>query len=246
MNEYFKLLVEHLLNWPVAILAICLLLKSPIANLLNEVTALVARSNRLSIRHKDTSLEAMAEGTSQTRRAAAKTSDFEIGAGSAISTNISAELKDVEAERNAIIDYGKGVSSVQIREDSIRSELQRLEFDFNSQETVGVLIRQLAALQCVGFFERIYRIIYGSQLGAIDFLNTTAPVNASFVEVCFFDTAKSSESEFYSNFSFEQWLQFLEDSLLISNNEGNLAITQSGRDFLVWTVSAGLTHTKPH
>jgi hypothetical protein len=246
MNDWVRLLVEHLLSWPVAVFGICLIFQSPLRALVSSLTSFISRANQLSLKHKDTAVEALADANLQVKKNPAESSEFGLGAGTAISVSKATVPEDLARERDALRDYGKGVTSVQVREESIREELNRLGFSLEDRETAEVLVRQLATLQCVTFFERTYRLIFGSQILAMDFLNTDGPVPATVVEVCFYETARNMEEEFYRDFTYDQWLSFMQDNFLIARDAENLAISIAGRDFLVWTVNSGLSHTKPH
>jgi hypothetical protein len=158
----------------------------------------------------------MTDANLQAKRTVGDSTEFDLGVGTAISVNKAPVSDNIAIERRAAEDYGKGVASVQAREESIKSELKRPGFGFDQQDTIDVLIRQLATLQCISFFERTYRIIFGSQLSALDFLNTSGPVPTNIVEVCFYDTAQNLEPAFYSDFPFAQWLSFLLSNYLIA------------------------------
>jgi hypothetical protein len=246
MNDLVKLFLDRVLSWPVSVFGICLIFQSSIRMLLKEFTSFIGRASQLSVKHKDTTVEAMADQNPQVKSGAGSSAEFDLGAGTAISTNKTPISEDVALERNAARDYGKGVASVQYRETSIKSELERLGFRLEEQDTVETLIRQLAAQQCVTFFERTYRVIFGSQISAMDFLNTSSPVPASLIEAVFFDTAKNFEQAFYSDFTFTQWLAFMLENMLIAQDGENFGISVQGRDFLVWMVNSGLPHSKPH
>jgi len=188
----------------------------------------------------------MADANLQVKKGAGETADFDLGPGSAISIGKTTISDDKTIERNAVRDYGKGVASVAFREQSIKSELERLGFQLEESDINDVLIRQLAAQLCVAFFERTYRIIFGSQLTALDFLNTGGPHQTAIIEAIFYDTARNMEEAFYTDFSFDQWLSFLLSNSLIAQDGKVVGITVGGRDFLVWLVNAGLSHSKPH
>jgi hypothetical protein len=69
------------------------------------------------------------------------------------------------------------------REERIRAELQRLTFN-DTTEREGFLIRILAAASIVQSFEQIYATIWGSQLSALQFLNSAGA--AGVPVTCFF------------------------------------------------------------
>jgi hypothetical protein len=246
VNDMIRLVIDRLLSWPVAIFGIFLIFQSPIRALLTELTAFIRRASQLRVQHKDTTLEAMADANLQVKKGAGGTADFDLGPGSAISTGKATDSDDNTIERNAVRDYGKGIASVAFREQSIKSELMRLGFQLDEPDIIDVLIRQLAAQLCVAFFERTYRIIYGSQLTALDFLNTGGPYPKAVIESIFYNTARNMEEDFYADFPFDQWLSFLISNSLIVQEGEIVGITVGGRDFLVWLVNAGLSHSKPH
>src|ERR1035437_211160 len=236
MNDLVRLLVDRLLGWPVAVFGICLIFQSPIRLLLRELTTFIGRGSHLSVKHKDTTVEAMTDLNIQVKRNVVDNAEFDLGAGTAISISKTPVSDDLVLERSAAQDYGKGIASVQFREANIKSELDRLGFGIEQPDTVEVLIRQLAAQQCVTFFERTYRIIFGSQLSALDFLNTSGRVPVNLVEAVFYDTARNLEQDFYSDFPFALWKAFLLENLLIAEDGEDVGIAVAGRDFLVWTV----------
>jgi hypothetical protein len=234
------------LGWPVAAVVICLFFHRPLAGVIKELTAFLARASQMSVRRGDTTVEAKVDAHPQTQNTGDDIPDAKLGAGSAITSNRSSESDDLAREREAAIDYGKGIQSVAILENAINTELERLRFLPAEIETSEMLIRQLAASQCVAGFERTYRLIYGSQLQALDFLNTSGVQDASWVSSIFFDTAKAIDETFYGDSTFEQWSAFLLNQSLIAQEGDSLGITVRGRDFLVWMVNAGLTHAKLH
>jgi hypothetical protein len=246
MNDIVKLIIDHLMSWPIATLAICLIFQSPIRVLIGEIASFVRRASQLSVTHKDTTVEAISDASLQAKQGAGDSAESDLGPGSAISVGKASGADDVTAERNAVRDYGKGVASVAYREQFIKSELERLGFTASDAETTEVLVRQLATQLCVSHFERVYRLIFGSQISALDLLNTSGPLLADVIKSIFFTTAGNFEPDFYQNFTFEQWLSFLVASSLVAREDDTLRITVVGRDFLVWTVNAGLSQAKPH
>jgi len=246
MNDWARLLIDRFLGWPVAAVVICLIFQRALRDLLKELTTFLARASRMSVKRGDTTLEATSDARMQVKNTGDDLPDSKLGAGSAIAASRPSESDDLAREREAALDYGKGILSVNQLETAIRDELERLRFPIMDVETGEMLIRQLAASQCVAFFERIYRLIYGSQIQTMDFLNTSGVQDANLIETIFFNTAKGMDETFYRDTNFEQWLSFLLAQSLIAEEAGNLGITVRGRDFLVWTVNAGLTHTKLH
>lgn len=245
MNEWGRLLIEHLLAWPVAVVAICLVFRGPLTDLVKELTAFIARSNHMSLKRGDTTLEAKADASLQAK-AADERKDSIIGTGPATALTQASDSGDIVHERQQVLDYGKGSATVANWEQAIKAELERLNFPENDTQTFEMLVRQLATAVMIATFERLYRLIYGSQIDTLNALNTSGPQSPKIIEVIFFDTAKSSDTTFYEDVTFERWLSFLLNQALIVRSDELLTLTLHGRDFLVWMVNSGLSQVKPH
>lgn len=123
------------------------------------------------------------------------------------------------------------------QENYIRAELERLNIT-QVTERERVLIRLLAAVAIVSAFERTYSLIWGSQLGLLQFLNSAGTVAADVLRLSY-DLAAATEPEFYRNYSFDQWLGFLQQSLLIARADNAVSITLQGREFLKYLLHQG-------
>lgn len=103
-----------------------------------------------------------------------------------------------------------------------------------------VLLRYLAGLSIVTTFEKIYSLIWGSQIGVLQFLNSAGQVG---VEPEFlrpwFEQAAAREPETYAGDTLERWLGFLESNLLIAKAGPNVVITLEGREFLKYLIHQG-------
>jgi len=58
----------------------------------------------------------------------------------------------------------------------------------------------------------------------------------------FYTLAVTQYEDLYANYSFEQWLAFLKDSLLIREDGGRLRITVRGREFLAYLTRVGRSY----
>lgn len=125
------------------------------------------------------------------------------------------------------------------REGQIQTELQRLNFK-DATEREKFLIRLLASASIVQQFERIYSIIWGSQLGALQFLNSAGVTGVEPVALtAWYEQAAAQYADAYANYAFEQWLGFLESHQLVLSNAGRVAITLEGREFLKYLLHQG-------
>ena len=248
MIELYKSAIEHL-GWPIFVLVVFFSLRKPLLAILDQVIDLLKRANLLSFKHKETVLEARAEIVSQTIEASNDRTEVLLGAGAALTIQKSDEANalstDKDSEREAIRDYGKNVPSVQLQEAAIAAALERAGFTLNTADTTSVLIRQLAAQQCVSTFERVYRLIFGSQIRMLEFLNVRTHDEDTLR--AFYEAISATNPEFYSEYDFERWFGFLLHPGLVRRVEdsNSYETTSLAKDFLVWMVNQGLSKEKP-
>ena len=126
-------------------------------------------------------------------------------------------------------------------EDMIRGELGKKSL--LGVEAVPVLIRYVAALYIAYNFSEVYRIIWGSQLNLLDYINSQPTQHPEALRV-FYNSGAAQYPLIYSGYPFEQWLGFLKDQLLIRENKGLVGITVRGREFLTYLTTTGLTRNK--
>lgn len=107
------------------------------------------------------------------------------------------------------------------------------------QEREKTLIRALASSNLVLHFERLHGTIWLSQLATLRYLNQrdTGAERAELYH--FYETAKASYASWYENYSFDQWLGFLQSFNLICSNDSRLFITVAGREFLKYLAASG-------
>lgn len=106
-------------------------------------------------------------------------------------------------------------------------------------DTVTVLVRHLAATQIALVFNQIDRLIWGSQLTFLHFLNTS-PTGATYEQAkIFYDKASVDYPDAYEGYSLENWLGFLRSCVLLLEKERILWITQRGRELLSYLAQQG-------
>lgn len=126
-------------------------------------------------------------------------------------------------------------------EDNIKDELSKRKL--LGIEGVPVLIRYFASMSIAYVFSEIYRLIWGSQLKLLDYLNSNNKQSAESLKD-FYDSGLVLYPEYYKKYSFEQWLGFLKDQLLIREDSGYISITVRGREFLMHLTRMGLSKNK--
>jgi hypothetical protein len=99
------------------------------------------------------------------------------------------------------------------------------------------LVRVVAMLVTVLIFEKVWLMIFGSQLKALQQLNIGM---LTYEEIRrYYDDAAKGSPDFYKNVAFEMWLGFLKSWLLIREHDlTHLEITIRGQDFLRYLVES--------
>ena len=136
-----------------------------------------------------------------------------------------------------------------MQEESIRVDLETHGLKAESA-CEKVLMKHLAGTQIALHFERVYAILYNSQLQALRWLNAqTAGVSSRALNP-FYERAAVSWPAIYEAFTFRSWLGFLAAHGLIKESEESIAagdqadpfgleITVLGREFLAFLVNGG-------
>jgi len=123
------------------------------------------------------------------------------------------------------------------RENFIQAELERLQIN-SGPDRERVLIRLLAGLAVVQGFERTYTLIWGSQIFALQFLNSAGSVSIELLRP-WYDQAAAREPELYAAYTFDQWLGFLQMSLLVLRAGDTVSVSLEGREFLKYLLHQG-------
>jgi len=96
------------------------------------------------------------------------------------------------------------------------------------------------------YFDQIYNVIFGSQIALLKILNNSS--NSKQKLKYLYDNAVSSNPDFFSNYPYTNYLQFLIDYKLITyDHEADLLnITPLGQDFLKYLDFFGFSINKPN
>ena len=132
--------------------------------------------------------------------------------------------------------------SVSLRENEkrIKEDLENRNLS-NPQEKIDVLVRHLAVYQLSYVFEYLNLAIYGSQISILQHLNSK-PLGETLDAIRpFYTRAAEKYSETYTNYPFEDYLNFLVNLGFIQEKDERYLLTALGRDFLVYLVSSGMT-----
>lgn len=118
------------------------------------------------------------------------------------------------------------------QEEVVKKELENSPF-----EKEAFLIRELASCQIALNYERIYKGIFKSQFDTLQMILNTHPDGVLAEEIKkFYERAKSDYPVSYSNYSFENWLNFLTSYDLILLKDNKWYATEKSRAFIFYII----------
>ena len=126
------------------------------------------------------------------------------------------------------------------REDAISAELAPM-VGTDQTKREKLLIRIIATQAIRQQFETTYKIIWGSQLTALEIANTAPDGVQKKTFETLYNQASARHKELYANYSFERWLAFMENQFLSFSKDDSIYITLTGREFLKYIIHQGYT-----
>lgn len=127
---------------------------------------------------------------------------------------------------------GFGSIVLAFREKRIKEYLQ--SFNEDKEEREKYLIRTLAEFTITLEFEKAYWRIWGSQLLALQFLNSHSGATTESLEVFY-----SNKKDELKGISFEDWWNFLDFHNFADIKDDIVRITPVGREFLIYITKEG-------
>ena len=135
--------------------------------------------------------------------------------------------------------------SITIREqkERIKKDLEERRLGNDLDKTIEVLVHQLAVTQLKLEFERIYNVIFGSQIYLLKKLNENSKHKKDIDS--YINTTLNNFEEF-KDWTTEEYLHFLfANSLIIYDKEKELFnLTNLGHEFLLWLLQSGKNENK--
>jgi hypothetical protein len=129
-------------------------------------------------------------------------------------------------------------------EGRIRADLTKFNLDGKPKEATDLLIEHLATSQLLHGAERLYRLIFGSQLLVLKHLDLHGSITQEQLRTVY-DAARSQYPEIYDKYSFASWMAFLKiNGLVLTSDDVNYSITVVGKSFLQWLVANGISEVK--
>jgi hypothetical protein len=120
--------------------------------------------------------------------------------------------------------------------DEMTKNLANLRFDSPATRERW-MVREGAALVIMLDYERLYRVIWQSQMNLLWVANITTGTDVKRAKE-FYDKGAANAPTVYADYSFDQWLGFVVDAtgLLTKDAEGRLKTSEKGQLFLEYLV----------
>jgi hypothetical protein len=231
--QVFAEILGHLLGWPVVIFVVALMFKRQLGELINRIDLVKAPGIEVA------SPRGGAE--KQLNDSSTKTDPLTQPPAQQLGLPLSTEI---EEKRKNVMSYGGDSPMIDQGTLLIEQSLTELQFPMEPDETVKLLSRHLAVTQILYRMENVARRIVGSQIQALKILKTEGLHPESRFEPIF-NRARARSPQFYGEYTFDQWINFLDVNGLIAR-EGNLiGISIFGGEFLDFLRGIGI-EKKPH
>ncbi len=178
-----------------------------------------------------------------------KHKDFEAVVGSTEDIDKATQQTQISSTANSSLDnfqpqlYNNNLINIVIE------NLKKEDNDLNLAGKVDsdYLYRRCAIFRILLEFEKVYSVIFGSQLFILKMLNQS-PDGAPYklIEQFFENTIKNQHDGFYDDFSFDQFMSFLIKKDLVTIANGNFQLTVFGKEFLIILYADGRRDTRPY
>ena len=227
MIDIWKALIEHVLSWPVAAVFLGLMFRK-------SAGVFLRRIHKLKV--KAPGLEFEGEARQQLEAENVPRKDL-------LTTPPDTQLQlpldaNIVERRRAVETFGGDDPILVENIRSIKETLTVLRYPLADEATAELLIRHLAVTQLLQRVETLYRLIYGSQLDAMHVMNQQGPQPEIAIQP-FYERARKRSPRFYADYSFDQWIGFLQQHQLVVLTGERYGITVLGREFLGVLVGQG-------
>lgn len=149
------------------------------------------------------------------------------------------ENKEAWLARSArMFDY----ESLKSYEQAVRKDLLSKKIESDARK-IEYLIEHLAVAILAKDFEYLNSVLYGSQVGLLEHLNSNTDGDTYDNLKPFYEMGASRYPAVYRDYSFDQYLGFLEKSQLVKGEDKRYYISDMGRDYLSFLVK--LRRKKP-
>ncbi len=231
MISLWQTIVERLLSWPVVVFVLAFIFRKPTAKFLETIDL---------FKFKGGGFEGEVSRRADQQIEAASRTPQDPLAISPIGQQLELPLPEDIAKRRALVTQFGGNEPIILNDiEGLKADLQQLNFPLDSLETAEVLIRHLAVTQLLQRAETLYRLIFGSQMTAMEKMNFYGPQEPGQITL-FFEKARNRSPRFYADTKFELWIGFLINQRVVVYENSRYAITIYGREFLKFVTTNGL------
>jgi hypothetical protein len=115
-------------------------------------------------------------------------------------------------------------------------------FDGNREKALRHLLVDFQTAVCL---ERASRFIFGSQIDTLIFLEANNGLGTKLEALRYYEAAKVTRPDIYTNYPFEGWLGFLANNHLITVNGDVVKLTAAGRAIVQYMNNRGYLSPRP-
>jgi len=125
--------------------------------------------------------------------------------------------------------------------DIVQKDLES-EKPTDNKNSIKILKIRLAEVKYYLFFERVHRVIFGSQIVLLQKLNVCGSLGLDIKTIKIFISDVLNKAEWQkSDYTLEKYLKFLLDSELIIKTDNDIKITIAGVEYLTWIAVEGIS-----
>lgn len=115
---------------------------------------------------------------------------------------------------------------------AIEGNLRAALADYKPDKHIDLLLRNLAQARVERGFEYIHSEIFDSQVKALIELRSAGGTIARAEAERYFEQVRTKFPDAFANTTFDQWFAFVRRNLLAEERNGEIVLTDVGRDFL--------------
>lgn len=225
-------ILNTLLSWRVVSLLFILLFWRKIGDLLAQIAAYIGSSRRADV----TGLAVDATPTQEDF--SPSTAEIGLKGGEA------AVLPPPSVSPSSVVSQGAEPDRTSLQseldEDMLHSSAGTM---IDAHDREKAFVRALSDTKIALTFERIYRLIYGSQIVAINLANRPNGLTEADLR-SYYESVRASYPDIYSKRSFEEWLAWMLSTLLLVKQDvggvDRYLSTVRAQEFLKYIVALGL------
>lgn len=251
--EIIKLINEFIVSishfaWPIIALAVIFIFQKNIGSLIDRIIELNIPGINIGVKDKQSTTmgsdptglnvsESLKKTVSSPTNLSTKTEDSqaseEKSKNESKENNTNLKLKEIDDSLNTATS-----KSVLYYEEVIRDDLKELKSDEPKQ--IDILVKALAITEGKLYYQNLHNAIWGSQVALLHHLNSNLQGSSLEVLKVFYDRGAKKTPAMYTDYKFEQYLEYLIVHKLIKKEDSHCLITQLGIDYLGYLVLYGI------